>query len=99
MAKKQKPIQIRVPKYAFARKEPALEPLPKFDWSREKEPRHCDTYVHDHKMPMCLRWWVFINRLPAIDKCLCRENNIDPILFADYQGIRVRVTMASRFGD
>lgn len=48
---------------------------------------------------MPLRWFLFVNRLPAIDKALCYGNGVDPKLFATLDGKRVRVVMASRMGD
>lgn len=65
----------------------------------QKAPRHCDEYIHDFDAPMALRWFLFLNRLPAIDKMLCDKNNVTAKLFATYRGKRVRVTMASRLGD
>jgi len=65
----------------------------------EPEPRHCDEYIHDLKQPKCLRWWLFVQRLPAFDKLLCEENGVNPRLFATWDGRRVRLTMASRLGD
>lgn len=63
------------------------------------EPRHCDEYIQDFDAPMALRWFLFVNRLPAIDKGLCQANGVRPKLFADHKGKRVRVVMASRMGD
>ena len=48
---------------------------------------------------MCLRWFLYVNRVPAIDKYLMLERVANPKLFSDYKGKRVRVVMASRFGD
>src|SRR6185436_2872546 len=59
-------------------------------------PRDCDSYIHDFAFPMCLRWWLFVNRLSAADQMLCRQNGVKPTLFASYQGRRWRVVMASR---
>lgn len=61
--------------------------------------KHCDEYIHDLKAPMCLRWFLYCNRVPAIDGMLLRQNGIEPKLFADFGGKRYRVVMASRFGD
>jgi len=63
------------------------------------KPRHCDWQIHDHSKPLCLRWFLFVNRLPASDKYLLLEHVKAPTLFADFAGKRVRVVMASRFGD
>jgi hypothetical protein len=66
----------------------------------EDDERHCDYVIHDFKKPMALRWYLFINRLPAADKGLCFQNGVkDPVLYAKYKGEWVRVVMASRFGD
>lgn len=62
-------------------------------------PRHCDDYIHDPAAPLCLRAWLFIHRLPAVDEALLRNAGISPRLYADHRGRRVRVTMASRLGD
>lgn len=62
--------------------------------------KHCDSYIHDFNQPMCLRWFIFVNRVPAVDNLLMLANGVkEPKLFADYKGRRVRVTMASRMGD
>jgi len=68
--------------------------------------RHCDEFIDDYEAPNCLRWFLLINRLPAIEKMLAAEMGVNPKLFADVikpnnQGRtqRVRVVMASRFGD
>lgn len=61
--------------------------------------KHCDDYILDARQPMCLRWWLYNHRIPAVDKMLCEQNGVNPKLFADYNGKTVRVTMASRFGD
>jgi hypothetical protein len=61
--------------------------------------KHCDDYVSELSQPVCLRWFLFINRLPAIYTMLAQQAKVVPKLFATYQGKRVRVTMASRLGD
>ena len=63
------------------------------------KPTHCDDYIHDHRQPLCLRWFLLVHRLPDADKILCEEMGIKPTLFADHEGKRVRVVMVSRFGD
>lgn len=66
----------------------------------EQAPKHCDEYIQDFGAPKLLRWFLFVNRLPAPDRILCREFGVeDPVLFADYNGKRVRVVMASSLGD
>lgn len=65
----------------------------------ENETDHCDQVVNDYTAPNVLRWFIFIQRLPAVLKCLAREMGTDPVLFAKYKGKPVRVTMASRLGD
>ena len=63
--------------------------------------KHCDEYVWGFKssrIPSCAQWFLFINRQPAVLKCLAREMGVSPKLFADYKDGRVRVVMASRLG-
>lgn len=67
--------------------------------SKKAEPRHCDTYIHDRSYPLCLRWWLFVNRVPAVDKLLCDEKGVTTSLYANFEGERWKVNMASRFGD
>lgn len=61
--------------------------------------KHCDEYIREYDAPNVLRWFLFVNRLPASEGMLCRVNGVRPKLFADYKGGRVRVVMASRMGD
>lgn len=61
--------------------------------------KHCDDYISDFAAPKCLRFFLFVKRLPAADQLLCREFGVRPRLFATHEGRRVRVTMASRLGD
>jgi hypothetical protein len=61
--------------------------------------RHCDEYIGDPDEPNCLRWWLLLNRLSATDQLLARDMVMWPKLFATHKGKRVRVVMASRFGD
>jgi hypothetical protein len=63
------------------------------------EPKHCDEYIDDPSTLMPLRWFLFINRLPASEKHMCNINGVNPQLYADCFGKRVRVVMASRMGD
>lgn len=79
------------------------------------EPRHCDDYIDDPTQPECLRRFLAYSRLPAAAKYPTGDADYDagmeahlgcpmwrdpvPTLFADHDGRRVRVTMASRFGD
>jgi hypothetical protein len=66
----------------------------------KKEPRHCDSYINSFDAPNALKWFLFFNRLPAMDKGLCRDNGIDdPKLWAQYEDKWIRVVMASRMGD
>ncbi len=65
----------------------------------ENPPRDCDDYICDLKAPDCLRWFLLVNRLPAIEQWLAERMAGAPKLFADYKGRRVRVVMASRLGD
>jgi hypothetical protein len=61
--------------------------------------KHCDDYIHDFTAPHCLRFFLLVNRMPAVDAMLCRAAGVLPKLFATYEGARVRVVMASRLGD
>lgn len=61
--------------------------------------KHCDDYISDYRAPKVLRFFLIIQRLPAIDQGICREFGVEPKLFADYKGKRYRVNMASRLGD
>ncbi len=65
----------------------------------QAEERHCDFYIHDLDAPMELRWYLFVNRLPAVDTCFLIDKVGDPKLFAKYKDEWIRVVMASRFGD
>ena len=58
--------------------------------------RHCDNVVNDAFAPACLKEFIYVHRLPAIEKS---RLEVIPTCFADYKGKRVRLTMASRFGD
>ena len=40
-----------------------------------------------------------MHRLPAQDYYLCRQNQVDPQLFATFERERVQIVMASRGGD
>ncbi len=60
---------------------------------------HCDSIIHHPKYPVCLRYFILVNRLPAIDKSLVFSAVGLPKCFATYRNRRVRLTMASRFGD
>ena len=58
--------------------------------------RHCDDYIDDATQPAALRAYLDRARAPAHGRM---SEEPFPKLFADYKGKRVRVTMASRFGD
>lgn len=60
---------------------------------------HCDDVVEDYEAADCLRFWLLINRLPAILKFLCDEVGVKPELYAKLGKVQVRVVMASRMGD
>jgi hypothetical protein len=57
---------------------------------------HCDDYIDDPTQPECLRAFLAHARAPAHGSSLGTPR---PWLFADHKGKRVRVVMASRFGD
>jgi hypothetical protein len=59
----------------------------------------CDDAIHDFDLPDPVRMWLLLNRMPAGDKNLLEVCGVEPQLFATWEGKRVRVTMASRFGD
>lgn len=59
-------------------------------------PKHCDDYIDDATQPACLRQFLDYARSPAHG---ADRDGGKPPLFADHEGRRVRVTMASRFGD
>lgn len=67
---------------------------------KETKSTHCDDYAQRVTSHKDARWFIFIERLPASLRQLVRDRGIpDPVLYATHQGKRVRVTMASRFGD
>lgn len=57
---------------------------------------HCDDYIDDPTAPWALRRFLAFARAPAPGAYQPKPH---PCLFADHDGQRVRVTMASRFGD
>lgn len=57
---------------------------------------HCDDYIDDPKAPEALRKFLVFARGPSHGLLTAKPH---PKLFADYEGQRVRVTMASRLGD
>lgn len=57
---------------------------------------HCDEYIDDPAAPEALRKFLAFARAPAHGRFLPDPR---PRLFADHEGRRVRVTMASRLGD
>lgn len=67
--------------------------------SKAPEFKHCDDYIHDASIPKCLRLFLLVNRMPAIDMMLFRECGLKPQLYAKHNGEIVRITMASRLGD
>ena len=60
---------------------------------------HCDDYIYDLDSPNCLKYYLLVNRLPAVDSLVIIKSQGSPKCFATYQGKRVRLVMASRFGD
>lgn len=60
------------------------------------ELKHCDDYIDDPEAPECLRKFLDHARSPGHG---CMRDDPHPSLFADFCGARVRVVMASRFGD
>lgn len=62
----------------------------------EDQSKHCDDYIDDEAQPECLRAFLGHARSPAHGSL---REDARPPLFATYNGKRVRVVMASRFGD
>lgn len=60
---------------------------------------HCDNYIDAYDVPNCLRYYLLVNRLPAVDILTVKEAVGEPKCFATYKGKRVRLVMASRLGD
>jgi hypothetical protein len=60
------------------------------------ESKHCDDYIDDETAPAALRSFLERARSPAHGML---SNEPFPKLFADWEGKRVRVVMASQFGD
>jgi len=58
--------------------------------------KHCDDYIDDEGAPLALRSFLRRARSPAHGML---DPSPYPRLFADYDGQRVRVVMASRMGD
>lgn len=58
--------------------------------------RHCDDYIDDASAPAVLRAFLERARQPAHGML---SDKTYPKLFADHNGKRVRVVMASRMGD
>ena len=64
------------------------------------EGKHCDDYIGDENQPQCLRRFLRWKRWPALYQCRAKSLGFKtPQLFACYKGKRVKVNMASRFGD
>lgn len=64
--------------------------------TRPPSPIHCDAYIDDPAASEPLRKFLAFARAPAHGQRLPKPH---PRLFADHEGRRVRVTMASRLGD
>lgn len=77
----------------------------------ESEFKHCEEFINDKSQPMCLRKFLLYNRIPAYWKYTKWKDSWGiPKLFATLpasRGVggakkkarRIRVNMASRFGD
>jgi hypothetical protein len=67
-----------------------------FDAPGVDRSRHCDDFIDDESAPQALRTFLARARSPAHGM-----TSVDPfpVLFADHNGQRVRVVMASRLGD
>lgn len=62
----------------------------------DRAERPCDDYIEDPAAPAALRKFLEFARAPAHGQLLPEPH---PRLYADHEGRRVRVTMASRLGD
>lgn len=61
---------------------------------------HCDNFINDYRMPNIVRTFLILHRMPAIDKNIFKQYEQLPwLIYADYKGKRVAMTMASRMGD
>jgi len=61
---------------------------------------HCDDYIQDPSTPLCLRYFLLVHRLPAVDGQVIMDYKGSPECYATWKGTkRVRLVMASRFGD
>jgi hypothetical protein len=62
--------------------------------------KHCDDYIDDPTQPKALRRYLRYHRWPAVWQARAQGLGVkEPVLFARYNGIKVRVVMASRMGD
>jgi hypothetical protein len=63
--------------------------------------KHCDDYITDQSQPLALRRFLRFHRWPAYYQLRALDMGLrPPVLFAtNTEGKRVRVVMASRFGD
>lgn len=61
-----------------------------------KDKWHCDDLWAAKTLPVCVQAYLDVARAPATEKLKIEK---PPTLFATYKGQRVRVVMASRFGD
>lgn len=60
---------------------------------------HVDSVIYRHDVHNIVKWWVIVNRMSALAKTVAYEAGVNPQLFADFEGRRVKVVMASRLGD
>lgn len=67
--------------------------------SEKKEDTHVDMFVDDYTEDKYARWFLFLHRLPATLQADFAEWIAPHKLFASWNGIRYRVTGASRLGD
>lgn len=59
--------------------------------------KHCDEYIRDKTQPKCLRKFLLFQRKPPLWRW--HKSWGYPQLFANHEGKRVKIVMASRFGD
>lgn len=64
---------------------------------KDMEPKHCDDYIDAEGTPPCLSTFLLWARGPAHG--MTEPSDKWPQLYATWEGRRVRVVMASRFGN
>jgi len=65
----------------------------------EKEPMHVDDFIRAYDKDKYARWFLMLQRLPALMKSHFHEWIKEYKLFCTYEGKRYRCTGSSRLGD